>query len=155
MNEAEEESRMRKIAKMLACGAALLLSGTAVQAHPHNDGDKAEASQVKKIVIHKRDGSTSEVDVDAAREKAMLAASEHCKGKRAQIDENDKSGADGKTNKSRIVVCAPDDGTLIAALEKARTQIGEEKMLSDAQREKVIASLDKQIEQLRAGGANK
>ncbi|MGV3481154.1 MAG: hypothetical protein ACO1O3_14485 [Sphingobium sp.] len=146
---------MTMIAKMLACGAALALSGAAVQAHPHNDGDKAEANQVKKIVIHKRDGSTSEVDVDAAREKAMLAAGEHCKGKRAQIDEDDKSGADGKVNKSRIVVCAPDDGTLIAALQKARTQIGEEKALSDVQREKVIASLDRQIEQLKAGTISK
>lgn len=146
---------MRMIVRMMACGVALALPGAAVQAHPHADGEKHEVNEVRKIVIHKRDGSTSEVDVDAAREKAMLTAGEHCKGKRAQIDEDDRSGADDKAHKSRIVVCAPDDGTLIAALEKARTQIGDEKALSDVQRERVIASLDRQIEQLKAGAANK
>ncbi len=146
---------MRMIAKMLICGAAAAISTAMVQAHPHPDGETPEAGQVKKIVIHKRDGSTSEVDVDAVREKAMLAQAEHCKGKRAQVDNDDTPDAGGKARKSRIVVCAPDDGTLIAALEKARTEIGGEKMLSDAQREKVIASLDRQIEQLKAGGASK
>lgn len=144
---------MGMIGKMLVCGAALALSGAAAQAHPHADGGKPEAGQVKKIVIHKHDGSTSEVDIDAVRDKAMLADADRCKGRRAQVDEADESGADGKPRKSRIVVCAPDDEALIAALEKARTEIGTEKMLSDAQREKVIASLDRQIEQLRAGAA--
>jgi len=138
----------------LLAGTAAALASVMVQAHPHKDDEKIEAKQVKKIVIHKRDGSTSEVDVDGIREKAMLAHAERCKGERAQIDEAD-TGTDGKPRKSKVVVCGADGETIIAALEKARAQIADEKALSDTHREKVIASLDRRIEELKAENGRK
>lgn len=144
------------IAKMLLlAGTAAALAGVMVQAHPHKDGDGHDAGQVKKIVIHKRDGSTSEVDVDGIRDKAMLAHAERCKGERAEVDSTDTADKDGKSRKSKIVVCGADGETIVAALEKARAQIADEKALSDAHREKVIASLDRRIEELRAENGKK
>lgn len=138
----------------LLAGTAAALAGVMVQAHPHKDGDD-DARQVKKIVIHKRDGSTSEVDVDAMRDKAMLAHAERCKGERAEVESADTADKDGKARKSKIVVCGADGETIVAALEKARAQIADEKALSDAQRNKVIASLDQRIEQLKAENGKK
>jgi len=138
----------------LLAGTAAALAGVMVQAHPHKDGDD-NAGQVKKIVIHKRDGSTSEVDVDAMRDKAMLAHAERCKGERAEVESTDTADKDGKPRKSKIVVCGADGETIVAALEKARAQIADEKALSDVQRNKVIASLDQRIEQLKAENGKK
>jgi hypothetical protein len=140
---------------VLLAGTAAALASVIAQAHPHKDGDSRDAGQVKKIVIHKRDGSTSEVDVDAMRDKAMLAHAERCKGERAEVDSTDDADKDGKARKSKVVVCGADGETIVAALEKARAQIADEKALSDTHREKVLASLDRRIEELKAENGRK
>lgn len=106
--------------------------------------DEAEPKQVKKIVIMHKDGTTRDIDIERAREMAK-----DC-GDAKLFENSDQSEADGKTRRTRIVLCQKGEGDRLAALEKARARLADSGDLGVDPRTKALAALDAEIARLKA-----
>lgn len=133
------------VAGMIARGMVVLTLAALPGPVLAHDGEHVE-KRVVKIIRH-GDGNKEIVTADA---HAMNAK---CDGVEKKIDTDVATEKDGKTQRTRIVICGKDDGRTLAALEKARSELAGEDDLGEEHRTRALAALDAEISRLKAQAA--
>ena len=141
-------------------GAVALLSGLALTlgsagvAHPHADGEEGERRQ-HRIVVLEKGGSGTEVGERQVRqfrlrrgENGEIDLPEGCRDGGEVFNHSTEDG----DRRNRFIICASGEATSVdrlEMLESARRRLGESDHLSDEQRARVTAALDREIARLR------
>lgn len=122
---------------------ALALLPAAAQAHEGHDETRPKVE--KHVTIIKRGEGGKPVD-----DAHVAAALAKCKAEGQEVGTEVDTEADGKKQRTRIMICGRADADAVTALEKARGELAEEKGLSDEHRAKALATLDAEISRLKA-----
>jgi len=116
------------------------------------------AVKEERHVIVKRigkDGKTVTV-IDGKDIEEIKALAHKCEGQSAHSDV--ESGDDTGKMRTRVIICNKDggvdtaalNGRVAEALEKARRELGDNEKLTEEQRQKAVAAIDREIARLRA-----
>jgi hypothetical protein len=123
---------------------ALILTGPAI-AEPA----KPEMREKTIIKIVKSGEATSDVS-DAAVDNAM----DKCRTGVREVDTSTETkGKDGKSKKTRVIICSDSGGdkaNMLSALEKARESLASLESLSPESKAKALAGLDEQLNRLKS-----
>jgi hypothetical protein len=113
------------------------------------DPAKAEMREKTVIKIIKSGEATTEIsdaEVDATLEKCRTGA--------RKIDTSSETkGKDGKTEKTRLIICSDgetDEARMLSALEKARERLAGLESLSAETKAKALAGIDEQLNRLKS-----
>ena len=136
----------------LLAGAALTLGGPGA-AHPHAEGEEKERRH--RVVVVEKHGEHAEHRDGAVRTFRMRRGeggdAEHLEGCGEATEVFNDSSEEGE-RRSRMIICARGDVTPAARLEmleNARSRLAEDSHLSEEQRARVSAALDREIARLR------
>ena len=139
----------------LAAALALFAAGLGMSAPTYAQEEAKEQKVVKKVVV-KHVGKDGKEKVLEGRDLTELRAK--CEGeKKAESDVS--SGDDKNKVRTRVVICGGDASDpqtrerLIAALEKARTELGSDGEMGAEHRRQALEALDREIARIRSEGA--
>jgi CO dehydrogenase/acetyl-CoA synthase epsilon subunit len=129
--------------------ATVALGALTITAPAIADPAKPEMREKTIIKIVKSGEATSDVsdaDVNAAMEK--------CRAGGRKVDTSTETkGKDGKTEKTRVIICSDgqnDEARMLSALEKARESLARLESLSPETKAKALAGLDEQLNRLKS-----
>lgn len=108
-------------------------------------GEPAETVVKKTIIIRQHDGDGK---VESEREIVIATCPE---GSRRFSTEAEGTGADGRSDKSRVVICASgniSDADMAKRLSEARDRLAKDLDAASSARAKALAELDKEIARL-------
>lgn len=126
-----------------------------------NDSSAKDAPKVEKKIIrvitvdeNGKEKTLSETTVGGGERKIHVMAMGHdCHEGTKMVDSATESKDDGKTEKTRILMCSKgpiDKAKLAERLKAARERLAAENELTEAARAKAIAALDAEIAKLTA-----
>ncbi len=101
-------------------------------------------------IIKSGEGSTEITDADVS------AATDKCQADARKVDSaTETEGKDGKTQKTRVIICSDgdseaDQARMLSALEKARESLAKLDSLSPETKAKALAGLDEQLNRLKS-----
>jgi hypothetical protein len=137
--------------KTLLISTTAALTALLITAPAFADPAKSEIREKTIIkIIKSGDGTTEITDVDVG------AATEKCRTDARKVDTSTETeGKDGKTEKTRVIICADGEGEadqarLLSALEKARESLARLESLSPETKAKALAGLDEQLNRLKS-----
>lgn len=153
MMNKHRSSRMREIAGGLVC-VATLAAGLGLSAPVLAQGSVAESRMERRIFVR-------EIGKDGKRElpAEIRELTSRCPEAR-RLESDIQSGSGGDKQRTRVIVCNK-DGTaptaqtrdqLIAALDRARTDLEGSTDLKPERRAQVVEALRREIERVRSGG---
>lgn len=154
MMNRHRSSRLRSLSGSAAL-LGLFAGALGLSAPTYAQEEKVERKVVRDVIVKRIDKDGKERIVDG-RELTELRA--RCEG--GNKAESDVTTGDGDNKfRTRIVICG--DGKtdpelkerLLAALEKARTELGEHDKMSPEQRREAFDALEREMERIRAGRA--
>lgn len=123
-------------------GTSIALAASGTDAEP-----KTHETVIVKVI-------SDDAHAAGAHDDHDIDLIEKCGGAKPQVDASDETkGVDGKIRHARVVICnrlGEAQTDILAALEKARTQLAEVDQLSEAAKAKALASLDEEIARLKA-----
>jgi CO dehydrogenase/acetyl-CoA synthase epsilon subunit len=128
---------------------AVTLGALTITAPAIADPAKPEMREKTIIKIVKSGEATSDVsdaEVDAAMDKCRTGA-------RKVDTSTETKGKDGKTEKTRVIICSDgddDQAHMLSALEKARESLARLESLSPETKAKALAGLDEQLNRLKS-----
>jgi hypothetical protein len=108
--------------------------------------DMREKTIIKIVKSGEATSDVSDAEVDAAMEKCRTGA--------RKVDTSTETKAkDGKTEKTRVIICSDgddDQAHMLSALEKARESLARLESLSPETKAKALAGLDEQLNRLKS-----
>lgn len=134
---------MVRYAAMIAIG---VLPGAVFATEASKDETRIEKRHV--TIIKRGEGGKP---IDDAHVHMMAAK---CDAEGQKLGTDVQTEADGKKQRTKIVICGKSDTDIVAALEKARGEIAGEDGLNLAHRTKALATLDAEIARLKAARPN-
>jgi beta-lactamase regulating signal transducer with metallopeptidase domain len=139
--------RLRRIAGM-TLASAIAFAGVATAGAAQDVAKDEKQIVEKKVIVRHVDGKKDATELGALSPE-MRAKIEKCEGQPIEADFENK--ADGKKQRTRVVLCAKGDGPEAAErLEKALTRIESDTELSPEAKAQVLAQLRAKIAELRA-----
>jgi hypothetical protein len=113
--------------------------------------DPVKPEMREKMIIKIIKSGDSKTDVDDADVDGAMAK---CRTGVREVDTSTETkGKDGKTEKTRVIICSDgggDKANMLSALEKARESLASLESLSPETKAKALAGLDEQLNRLKS-----
>ena len=139
--------RVRRIAGM-TLASAIAFAGIATASAAQDVAKDEKEIVEKKVIIRHADGEKGTTELRELSPE-LRAKIEKCEGQPVEADFQNK--ADGKNQRTRVILCAKGDGPQAAErLEKALTRIESDTEMSPEAKAQVLAQLRAKIAELRA-----
>ena len=142
--------KVRKFAGLLLAGG-ITVAGLAIAAPALADEPKGDESrQEKRIEIREVVGSKGETKIIKRNGDRISEVSLDCPGER--FDASSEGGSEGKREKTRFVLCADKGENLLAALEKAASEVEKRDEMPAERKAEILTKIRAKIAELRAKG---
>ena len=135
------------VATALAAGGLLIALPAAAQQTPQANQPAQERTEIRKVIMHGDGKDTERVLSPEMKDKIAK-----CQGEKVEANADIKN--EGKTQRSRILICAKpgeSKAELAQSLEKALGRIEGESEMTPEAKAQIVAQLRAKIAELRAG----